>query len=73
MNANGTAIQAIRERSGLTKSQLAAATGIDRTHLHRMETGERNGTPAQILAIAKALAVPTTAILNNVAAESAAS
>ncbi len=63
MKANGQAIQAIRERSGLTKTQLADAAGIDRTHLHRIETGERNGTPAQITAVAGALKVPLTAII----------
>lgn len=63
MTSNGAAIKAIRERTGLTCSQLARTAGIDRTHLHRIESGERRGTPAQIAAIAAALAVPTTAII----------
>lgn len=62
MRGNGGAIKALRERTGLTKTQLADATGIDRTHLHRIEIGERKGTPAQLVAIAQALRVPLTAV-----------
>lgn len=65
MRTNGAAIAAIRERSGLTKTQLATAAGIDRTHLHRIETGERNGTPSQAKAIATALAVPLLAVISG--------
>lgn len=64
VKANGDAIRAIRERSGIIKTDLAREAGIDRTHLHRIETGERNGTPAQIRAIAEALKVPVTAIIH---------
>lgn len=70
MQANGAAIAAIRERTGYSKSDLARLAGMDRTHLHRIENGERNGTDKQILAIALALKVPTVAIIN--AAEAAA-
>ena len=62
MRANGPAIRAMRERTGMTKTQLARATGIDRTHLHRMESGERQGTPAQLVAIAHILEVPVTVV-----------
>jgi transcriptional regulator with XRE-family HTH domain len=67
MQANGETIKAIRERTGLSKTDLATAAGMDRTHLHRIETGERKGTDAQIVAIAKALMVPTTAIIRDAA------
>lgn len=49
----------------MTKTQLANTTGIDRTHLHRIETGERKGTPAQLVAIAEALKVPITVVALN--------
>lgn len=62
MRGNGAAITALRERTGLTKTQLAKQTGIDRTHLHRIETGERKGTPAQLVEIARALKVPITVV-----------
>lgn len=62
MKGNGAAIRALRERTGLTKTQLAKATNMDRTYLHRIESGERNGTPAQLVAIASALKVPLTVV-----------
>lgn len=62
MRGNGPAIRALRERTGLTKTQLATATGIDRTHLHRIENGERRGTPEQLVAIARVLEVPVTVV-----------
>lgn len=65
MRGNGPAIRALRERTGLTKTQLATATGIDRTHLHRIENGERHGTPAQLVAIARVLEVPVTVVASN--------
>lgn len=65
MKANGAAIKVIRERSGVIKSDLARSAGLDRTQLHRIETGERNGTPAQLLAIAAALKVPVVAIIHE--------
>lgn len=65
MRTNGAAIKAIRERTGMTKTELANAAAVDRTHLHRIETGERRGTPDQIVAIAQALKVPTTAIIHE--------
>jgi transcriptional regulator with XRE-family HTH domain len=65
MHANGAALRVIRERTGLTISSLARAAGIDRTALTRIESGERRGTPAQLAALAAALAVPITAIAAN--------
>ena len=63
VKANGDAIKTIRERTRLTKTELADAAGIDRTQLHRIESGERNGTDKQIGAIADALKCPVTAII----------
>jgi transcriptional regulator with XRE-family HTH domain len=65
MQANGDAIAAIRERTGISKTDLARLAGLDRTHLHRIESGERNGTDKQIVAIALALKVPTTAVIRD--------
>lgn len=65
MQANGDAIRAIRERTGLTIAALAREAQVERTHLNRIERGERAGTPAQLRQIAVALKVPTTAIING--------
>lgn len=58
MRGNGAAIQSLRLQAGLTKAEMARATGIDPTHLHRIENGERKGTPAQLVTIAKFFRVP---------------
>lgn len=65
MRLNGEAVRALRERSGLTITQLAEATAIDRANLSRLEAGKRYGTPQQIKAIADALQVPITAIAHG--------
>jgi transcriptional regulator with XRE-family HTH domain len=62
VKSNGEAIRAIRERTGMSVTELHRAANVDRTVLTRIEKGERNGTPAQLVAIAKALDVPITAI-----------
>lgn len=45
-------------------TDLAKATSIDLSHLSRIESGQRNGTPRQLVAIAEALKVPLPAILS---------
>lgn len=62
MRINGEALRVIRERTGVSITDLARATGIDRTALHRIETGERRGTVAQHKALAIALDVSMLAI-----------
>jgi transcriptional regulator with XRE-family HTH domain len=52
-------LRALRERSGLTAAQLAAAAGLHRTHLYKLERGERAPTWGTVQALAAALGVPT--------------
>lgn len=63
MNLNRTALVTIRERSGLSKSDLATRAGVDRTLIHRLENGERNASPSVIRKLADALDCPLMAIL----------
>ena len=63
MRLNREALIAIRERSGMNKSQLAAAAGVDRTLVHRIENGERNATPDVMRKLAIGLKVPVTALI----------
>lgn len=63
MLLNRSALTTIRERSGLTRASLAEAAGVDRSLIHRLETGERNASPAVIAKLAAALKCPTTALL----------
>lgn len=55
MRLNPATLQLVRERSGMTKAELADRAGIDRTLVTRLENGERTGTPAVIAKLAAAL------------------
>lgn len=63
MRANGAAIRTIRERSGLTVSQLAREIGIQQPHLSNVENGRRQASPEVLLAIARVLKIDLLAIL----------
>lgn len=63
----GETVRIIRERSGLSLTQLANLAFIDKTHLSRIERDQRTGTPAQHLAIAVALGVPLITLLDTAA------
>lgn len=65
---NPATLTALRERSGLTITQLAelvTAQGVElsRAHLSNIESGRREPPPALRNALAAALVVPVTAIL----------
>lgn len=62
MRLNPTALQVIRERTGLSKAELADRAGVDRTLITRLENGERTGTPAVIVKLAAALQCSQLAI-----------
>lgn len=63
--ANGIAIQALREAKHFTGSQLAREAGITRQHLGRIERGECGASDSTIQSIADALGVPIGAISNS--------
>lgn len=67
MRINPAALRAIRERTGLSSAALADKAGVRREVLSRLEGGDRPGTPEQIVALAKALNVPVTAIIKEAA------
>lgn len=65
MQVNGQALRAIRERSGYSIRGLAAESGIAKSTISAIEQGDRPvPQPATIRALASALLVPTTALLN---------
>ena len=51
----GFAIRSRRIRCGMNKVALAAAVGVDRSLITRLESGERNASPAMLLRLARAL------------------
>lgn len=63
MVLNRESLIALRERSGMSKAQLARSAGIDPTLLLRIERGDRRATDAVIVKLARALVVPVPAIL----------
>lgn len=63
MLVNPEALKAIRQRSGMTVTELADAVDIGRAHLSNIEAGRRTASPATTKAIAEALKVPVTAII----------
>lgn len=60
--ANGAAIKAIRERSGITQAQVAAACGFTPAMLSQIESGRRKAPGRTIHIIADQLGVPVDAI-----------
>lgn len=51
----GRAVRAARHDAGLSQEALADAAGIDRSHMGKIERGERNLTFLNLLRIAGAL------------------
>lgn len=62
MKVNGEALRVIRERSGISTTQLATMSGIRIETISRLENGHRPGTEQQIVSLARALEVPVIAI-----------
>lgn len=62
MRARPETLKVVRERTGETIAALSRKSGVDRTVITRLESGERRGTPAQLKALAAALQVPLTVI-----------
>lgn len=53
--ALGKAVRRLRKAAALSQESLADASGIDRSHMGRIERGERNVTFLNIARIASAL------------------
>jgi len=62
----GAAIRAARKESGLSQEALADAAGIDRSHMGKIERGERNVTLLNLVRVARALQTrPSSLLLNS--------
>jgi transcriptional regulator with XRE-family HTH domain len=59
----GAAIREERTRQGLSQEALAHAAQVDRSHMGRIERGERNVTFLNIYKIARALGVSTASLM----------
>lgn len=63
MHLNPYALRVIRERSGLSLSELARLADISQPHLSNLERGRRRASPATVRRLAAALKVPVPALL----------
>ena len=59
----GKTIRTLRDVKGLTQVELAAAAGIDRSHLARIETGVVSPGLVTLAKIAKALRIKSSQLL----------
>lgn len=61
--ALGGTVRAMRNATGLSQEALADAAGIDRSHMGKIERGERNVTMLNIARIAAALDTKPSEVL----------
>lgn len=61
----GLAIRAARNAKAISQEALADFAGIDRSHLGRIERGERNITVLNLLRIARSLDIASAEILRS--------
>jgi len=63
--AIGTALRRRRIECGFSQEGLALATGIDRSHMGKIERGERNLTILNLIRIAQALLCTPSELLRS--------
>ena len=51
-------IKAARKDKGKTQAEVARTTGMDQSYISRLENATAEGTPSQLIAIARAIGVP---------------
>lgn len=59
----GTAIRAARHERGLSQEALADAAGIDRSHMGKIERGERNVSLLNVARVATALNLSVASLM----------
>ncbi len=65
MRINPVALQVIRVLGGQSQSELARRTGISQSYISELESGDKPGSPAKLLILAKELGVPVAALLRE--------
>lgn len=61
----GLRIRAARKFKGMTQSEVSRKTGLDQAYISRLENGTAEGSPAQILSIARAIGVPIAQLYDD--------
>lgn len=67
MQANGSAIRALRKAHRMGIRGLAESVGVHRAYLSRLERGQRGASDDTVIRIAEALSVPIEAITRDLA------
>lgn len=62
----GDNIRLERQEKGLSQEELAELAGLHRTYIGSVERGERNVSLENIVAISRALQLPTTKLLEGI-------
>ena len=65
LKAMGQAIRDVRKAHNVSQEALAHNAGIDRSHMGKIERGERNVTALNLLRIAKAIGVKPSEIFSK--------
>jgi transcriptional regulator with XRE-family HTH domain len=65
LKALGQAIRDVRKANRVSQEALAYNAGIDRSHMGKIERGERNVTALNLLRVAKALGVNPSEIFSK--------
>lgn len=65
LKALGAAVRAARKARGMSQEALADAAGIDRSHMGKIERGERNVTLLNVARIASALGLRVSGLLSD--------
>lgn len=63
LSALGEAIRSLRKGRGISQEELSFLCGIDRSHMGRIERGERNVSFTNLLRIARGLSCLPSEIL----------
>ena len=65
LKALGQAIRDVRKERGVSQEALAYNAGIDRSHMGKIERGERNVTALNLLRVATALDVKISDVFSK--------
>lgn len=61
----GLRIRAARKAKGMTQSELSRTTNLDQAYISRLENGTAEGSPVQILSLARAIGVPIAQLYDD--------
>lgn len=61
----GLRMRAARKAKGMTQSEVSKKTGLDQAYISRLENGTAEGSPAQLLSIARAIGVPIAQLYDD--------